>query len=100
MNIRAVRFDYLVSLGCLALLAYFAWHAWFGPRSHRYVQELSVSSASLMGSRERLILKKDALQKQVELLRPESVDPDMLEEMARVSLGWVAANELIIKTEQ
>jgi hypothetical protein len=38
------------------------------------------------------------VERQVTLLRPETVDPDMLEEMARQSLGWVSANELIIKT--
>lgn len=98
MALRSIRFDYLVSCGCLLLLSYFAWHSWYGPRSHSYVAELTAGSTVLLDRKAALESRKLGLQQQVTLLRPESVDPDMLEELARQSLGWVAANELIIKT--
>jgi cell division protein FtsB len=98
MSFRAIRFDYLVSCGCLLLLSYFAWHAWYGPRSHRYVSTLEAKVATLSADLMKLEGQKTALLEKVNLMRPESVDPDMLEELARSNLGWATANELIIKT--
>jgi cell division protein FtsB len=98
MTLRAIRFDYMVSLGCLVLLGYFAWHAYYGSRSHTYVSTLTTRTSVLKDKIAALETRKQDLLQQVTLLRPETVDPDMLEEMARQSLGWVSANELIIKT--
>jgi cell division protein FtsB len=98
MSILRLRFEYLVTAGCLILLAYFAWHAWFGHRSYAYVRQLEASLANLKSVETSLGGQKQHMQNQVGLLRPESVDPDMLEEMARGKLGWVGANELIVKT--
>ena len=36
------------------------------------------------------------LEARVALLRPESIDPDMLEEMARQMLGYVRSNEITV----
>jgi cell division protein FtsB len=98
MNIRSLRFEYLVTAGCMVLLAYFAWHALYGARSHAFVRQLEASLANLKSVETNLSGQKMHMLNQVGLLRPESVDPDMLEEMARGKLGWVGANELIIKT--
>jgi cell division protein FtsB len=88
----------MVSVGCLVLLGYFAWHAYYGSRSHTYVSTLTTGTSVLKDKITALETRKQDLLQQVTLLRPETVDPDMLEEMARQSLGWVSANELIIKT--
>jgi cell division protein FtsB len=88
----------MVSVGCLVLLGYFAWHAYYGSRSHTYVSTLTTGTSVLKDKIAALETRKQDLLQQVTLLRPETVDPDMLEEMARQSLGWVSANELIIKT--
>ncbi len=37
---RMQRFDVLVTLGCLVLLSYFAWHAMKGPRGYDYLAQL------------------------------------------------------------
>jgi cell division protein FtsB len=98
MAIKSIRFDYLVSAGCLLLLAYFAWHAWHGPRSYSYINTLTTKQAALLAEKSQLEQRKQAMLQKVNLMRPESVDHDMLEELARESLGWVTSNELIIKT--
>ena len=98
MTIKNLRFEYLVSAGCLVLMAYFAWHAWYGTRSHAYVRELESSLANLQSVETSLGTQKSHMLLQVNLMRPESVDPDMLEELARSKLGWTNANELIVKT--
>ncbi len=100
MTINNLRFEYLVSAGCLVLMGYFAWHAWYGTRSHAYVQELETSLANLQSVEASLVGQKSRMLVQVNLMRPESVDPDMLEELARSKLGWSGANELIVKTSQ
>jgi cell division protein FtsB len=100
MKIHNLRFEFLVSAGCLVLLAYFAWHAWYGARSHTHVRELEANLANLQSVETRLVGQKIHRLAQVNLMRPESVDPDMLEELARSKLGWAGANELIVKTSQ
>ena len=40
--------------------------------------------------------ERDGLERRVTLLRPESVDPDMLDEQARATLGFTAPEELTI----
>lgn len=100
MTVRNIRFEFLVSAGCLVLLAYFAWHAWYGTRSHAHVRELEASLANLQSVEARLVDQKSHTLTQVNLMRPESVDPDMLEELARNKLGWAGANELIVKTSE
>lgn len=82
------------------LLAYFAWHAWHGTRSHAYVRELQSSLANMKSVETNLSAQKEHMLRQVGSMRPESVDPDMLEELARDKLGWAAANELIVKTSE
>jgi cell division protein FtsB len=80
---RMQRFDVLVTLGCLVLLSYFAWHAMKGPRGYDYLAQLD-------GEKKRLEAK-------VALMRPEHVDPDMLEELARTQLELSRRNELIVR---
>ncbi len=41
------RFDLVVTCVCCALLGYFAWHAWKGPRGYPYRDGLEAQVASL-----------------------------------------------------
>ena len=45
--LRRLRFDYAVTLGCLTMLGYFAWHGWQGPRGFLYHDGLVVKLAEL-----------------------------------------------------
>jgi cell division protein FtsB len=44
--------------------------------------------------------QREALERRVSLLRPESLDRDMIEERARVTLGFAHENDLVILNPQ
>lgn len=101
MNIlRFRRYDVLVSLGCIALLSSFAWYANKGPRGFAYRDGLEIKIAELEIANAGLAAERTALEKRVQLLRPEHIDRDMLEELARRDLRMVYSNELIVQAQK
>ncbi len=94
---RLKRFDWLVTLGCLVLLGYFAWHAFEGPRGYEHLANLAANVEKLEGELTVAMVAKAGLEGKVSLMRPESVDPDMLEELARSQLELARPNELIVR---
>ena len=80
---RMQRFDVLVTLGCLVLLSYFAWHATKGPRGYFFFAQLQAQSAGLAADLTGEETEQHRLEAKVALMRPERVVPDMLEELAR-----------------
>jgi cell division protein FtsB len=101
MNIlRFRRYDVLVSLGCIALLSSFAWYANKGPRGFAYRDGLEIKIAELEVENAGLVAEKNVLEKRVQLLRPEHIDRDMLEELARRDLRMVYPNELIVQAQK
>ena len=93
---RISKFDSVVSCACLGLLGFFAWHAWEGPRGFRFNEKLKSQSAQLTGDLAEIQKQRTSFEQRVTLLRPESVDPDMLDEMARATLDVAKPNELIV----
>jgi cell division protein FtsB len=89
------RFDLSVSIVCMALLGYFAWHANKGPRGYGYQEGLSAKASLLQDEFDGIQQARVRLEHTVGLLRPESLDPDMLDEMARAQLEVAAPNELV-----
>ncbi|ASP36662.1 septum formation initiator [Labrenzia sp. VG12] len=80
----------------IAALGYFGFHAMSGELGmvgramiERQVSELEAELATLTAEREELVAR-------VSLLRPESLDPDMLDERARLNLNLVHTNELVV----
>lgn len=86
----------VIPVASAAVLGYFAFHAVNGEfgmagreRLDRQVAQLEAELAAITSAREHLATR-------VALLRPESLDPDMVDERARVILNVVQADELII----
>jgi cell division protein FtsB len=79
-----------------ALVLYFGYFAIYGNHglvsSIRLNHEIELKQADLA----RIRAERAALERRVRLLRPESVDPDLLEEQARARLGLSGPNEVII----
>jgi cell division protein FtsB len=101
MNLmRFRRYDVLVSLACVALLTSFAWYAYKGPRGYDYGSSLDVKITELANENQKLDGEKQALEKRVQLLRPEHIDRDMLEELARGELKMAYPNELIVHVQK
>lgn len=85
--------EMMVALG---LLVYFGYHTISGERGivalssqHRVIGDLQSELAALRAERGRL-------ERRVRLLRPESVDPDMLGERAREMLFLSRPDELVV----
>jgi hypothetical protein len=71
------KFDLVVMMVCLALLGYFGWHGYYGPRSFTHRDDIAAKAGQLM--------------------RPESIDPDLLDELAREELEYAKPGDLILR---
>ena len=94
------RFDFVVTCVCCALLGYFAWHAYKGPRGYPYQAGLERKMAVLDEKFELLRKTRVRLEHKVGLLRPESIDPDLLDEMARGSLDMARPSDVVAFTKR
>lgn len=86
----------LVPSVCLLLLAYFGYHAVEGDYGHHALQKLKARQADLAGQLARLNDERRTLDRRVALMRPESLDPDMIEERARRALNVARADDIVI----
>lgn len=89
-------FDLIVSATSIGLISYLVWHGLYGARSFSQTERLNARIEALTMERDRLRSERLAIEKRVALLRPESVDPDMVEELARTMLGFSRPDDLII----
>ena len=86
----------LAGLGLSLLILYFAYHAFAGESG---LGSWSDMQAEITNKQNRLL----ALEDQIELLRrdiarltPGSIDPDLVEELARNKLAFVYPSEIIV----
>lgn len=90
------KFDLIVMAVCAALLGYFAWHGFEGPRGFAHQERLAARAAKLEQDLAKVSAARDKLERRVSLMRPESVDPDMLDELARQTLELVKPGDLVM----
>jgi cell division protein FtsB len=93
---RISKFDSVVTCACLGLLGFLGWHAQEGPRGFGYHEKLASQSRQLSDEVAAIRKQRSDFEIRVALLRPESVDPDMLDEMARSTLDVAGSHELIV----
>ncbi len=91
------KFDLIVMTVCLGLLGYFGWHGFYGPRSFDARDALAAKAEALEARLATIRDERRALESKVALMRPQSIDPDMLDELARESLNYGKSSELIVK---
>ncbi len=82
-------------LGAFAF-SYFAYHAVEGDRGLRSWMKLRQEIATARITEAELAAERGAMERRVALLRPESLDPDMLEERARAVLNLAHPDERVI----
>ena len=97
---RTHRFDFIITAACFALLGYFAWHAWYGPRGYPYRDRLLGETADLQNQFARTLSARTDLEQQVVQLRPEHIDPDLLDQLAREQLEMAGPNELVVPSPE
>lgn len=80
----------------LLALAYFAYHAIEGEYGLAALGRLAEREAQLTAELAALTASRAALDARVALLRPESLDPDLIEERARQALNLARPSDIVI----
>ncbi len=78
------------------VFAYFAYHAVQGDRGLLAWLKLSQQVQDAQIEYDRLDAKREELARRVQLLHPESLDRDLLDERVRVMLGYVGKDDIVI----
>lgn len=84
----------------LALLTYFTYHILHGNHGWFAWKTLEKELAQSQKALEKLRADHEALENRVSLLRPESLDEDMLDERVRTMLGTAKKNEIVVIDEE
>lgn len=79
---------------CLAI--YFAYHAVQGERGMLSWWQLTQQVDTARATLAETSVRRAILEHRVSLMRPESLDRDMLDERARLMLNQVGKNEIVI----
>src|SRR5262249_28634745 len=79
------------------VIGYFGVNAYSGNRGLRAKQDLDQQIAELSAELEALKAERANWERRVSLLKPESIDPDMLGERARVLLNYPAPRDLTLR---
>ncbi len=93
---RRTALGFVFPLACLGLAAYFGYYLLYGKHGVVRVAHLQEQIETAQRELELVRSERQALEHRVSLLRPESVDPDLLEEQARARLGLTAPDEVVI----
>ncbi len=90
------KFELLVSFASAAMLGYLVWYGIYGARGFPLRDKLDVQLVQLKAESETILGQRQALEARVTLLRPESIDPDYLDELARRDLFLVKPSDVIV----
>jgi len=80
----------------IAICVYFSYHAIYGSRSFSRWLDLNTQITTMSKMNNNLDHKYEALEKKVTMMRPESLNKDMLEERVRLVLGYAHPDEIIV----
>jgi cell division protein FtsB len=81
-----------------AVVGYFVHHAHSGARGIEAQQKYEAQVAELTQELDTLKTERTDWERRISLLRSDQIDRDLLEERARVMLGRVHRNDLVIIT--
>jgi len=79
-----------------AFLGYFGYHAFSGAFGKWSMDRMKVETASLESQLAALQQERGELERKVALLRPESLDADVVDMEARTQLNMMRPDELVI----
>jgi cell division protein FtsB len=86
----------LVVLICCGMTGYFGYHAIHGKHGLDARKGLQERAEKLARELKGLETMRAAMQREVALLNPRKPDPDFVEELARVDLGYARPGERIL----
>ncbi len=82
--------------GAALLIGYFWAHAHSGDHGLKAKQDLVEQAVDLTSELDDLKVERKAWEHRVELLRPNAVDPDLLEERARAQLDYTHPRDITL----
>lgn len=94
IRIRARKILPLVLAACV--IGYFGYHGLHGERGFLAWRELKRDLAAAQAVEAELAAQRSQLDRRTALLRADNLDPDLLDERARVLLGYGRPDELVI----
>jgi cell division protein FtsB len=95
-RIRSVLSTLGLYAGAALLIGYFWAHAHSGDHGLKAKQDLVEQAADLSRELDDLRVERKAWEHRVELLRPNAVDPDLLEERARAQLDYTHPRDITL----
>jgi cell division protein FtsB len=90
-----LRENFMLILG-ICLCVYFSYHTIQGERSLVRLMQLKQDITAQAYMDDLLSQERIALEDKVKKMRPESIDYDMAEEQARIVLGYVRPDEVVV----
>jgi cell division protein FtsB len=95
-RIRSVLSTLGLYAGAALLIGYFWAHAHSGDHGLKAKQDLVEQAVDLSRELDDLRVERKAWEHRVELLRPNAVDPDLLEERARAQLDYTHPRDITL----
>jgi len=89
----------LVIIG-MVLSIYFSYHLIVGHRGYFSLKQTQNQIIELEQALDIAQIEREQLETKVKMMRPGSIDRDLLEEQARHILGYQHANEIVISTDR
>jgi cell division protein FtsB len=86
----------LLPLGSLAVMGYFGYHSFNGDYGIWSRERMEHEAIGLEAELATLKSQHQALAARAERLSPKTLDPDMIDERARINLNLLRSDELII----
>lgn len=90
----------VVPVFCVSLVGYFVYHLVQGDRGLIALSHLNRDISQLETDVVVAKAEREAIERKTKLLRPNSIDPDMLDERARAELGFSRSDEVVIFDRQ
>jgi cell division protein FtsB len=91
---RAILTALALYIGAAALIGYFGVNAYTGDRGLKVKQDLDQQIGELNQELERLRSERAQWERRLALLRPDRLDPDLLEERARALLDYAHPHDI------
>ncbi|HEY8268096.1 MAG TPA: septum formation initiator family protein [Xanthobacteraceae bacterium] len=78
------------------LVGYFAFHAYHGNHGIVASRAFEQEAAQLERERNELRAEREVWERRIALLKPESLDPDLVDELARRDLFFAHPSDLVV----
>ena len=88
--------SFIFFLGTAGLIGYFSYHLVVGDHGLTSRAELQKQVAALQGELDGLKEVRKQIERDVDLMRADQLDPDMLDERARAILNFAHPNDIVI----